>query len=54
MQHFCIHYFSEKTACFPYMATVKLKNGKLITMSELQRGDQVQTGNGKELNSHFC
>ena len=32
------------TSCFPSIAKVKLQNGKSITMSELQIGDQVQTG----------
>ena len=32
-------------SCFPSMAKIKLENGVSITMSELQVGDQVQTGN---------
>ena len=32
--------------CFPSTARVTLKNGKSITMSELQTGDKVQTGRG--------
>ena len=35
---------SEGGGCFPSLAEVKLKNGKSVTMSELQIGDQVQTG----------
>ena len=35
--------FTEKK-CFPSAANVKLKNGKSKTMSELQNGDQIQTG----------
>ena len=31
-------------ACFPSVARVRLHNGKVVTMSELQIGDQVQTG----------
>ena len=31
-------------ACFPSMAKVQLQNGKTVTMSELQIGNQVQTG----------
>ena len=31
--------------CFPSTATVNLHNGKTVKMSELQRGDQVPTGN---------
>ena len=30
--------------CFPAVAEVKLKNGKSVPMSELEIGDQVQTG----------
>ena len=30
--------------CFPSTATVKLENGKTVTMSELQSGDKVETG----------
>ena len=30
--------------CFPSVAKTKLKNGKLVPMSELQIGDKVQTG----------
>ena len=30
--------------CFPSVATVKVENGKSVTMSELQIGDAVQTG----------
>ena len=30
--------------CFPSTARVSLENGKLVTMGELQIGDQVQTG----------
>ena len=37
-------YFAEKKSCFPSNANVKLENGKSITMSELQIGDQIQTG----------
>ena len=34
-----------KKGCFPSSAKVYLENGKSATMSELQIGDQVQTGN---------
>ena len=30
--------------CFPSVAKVKVENGKLLAMSELQIGDKVQTG----------
>ena len=30
--------------CFPSVATVKVENGKSVTMSELEIGDRVQTG----------
>ena len=32
------------SSCFPSSARVSLHNGKLVTMSELQLGDLVQTG----------
>ena len=35
------------------MATIKLENGKIITMSELQKGDKVQTGNRKDNSIYF-
>ena len=31
-------------SCFPSVATVNLKQGKTITMSQLQIGDHVKTG----------
>ena len=30
--------------CFPSKTKTKLENGKIVTMSELQKGDKVQTG----------
>ena len=36
--------YSAQYSCFPSMAKVKLKNGKTVTMSELEIGDRVQTG----------
>ena len=30
--------------CFPAAAKIKLQNGRLMSMSELQIGDRVQTG----------
>ena len=30
--------------CFPSLVRVKLQDGRLVKMSELQIGDQVQTG----------
>ena len=35
---------SSGGSCFLSLAKVKVKNGKSVTMSELQIGDQVQTG----------
>ena len=35
--------------CFPAMARVKVENGYSMTISELQTGDQVQTGNDTEI-----
>ena len=43
---FC--FFSESNSCFPSISTLKLKNGKVVKMSELQIGDQVKTGNRKK------
>ena len=34
----------ESRGCFPSVATLKLANGRSVAMSELQVGDQVQTG----------
>ena len=34
----------DKPKCFPSSAIVNLENEKSVTMSELQKGDQVQTG----------
>ena len=34
----------RKPKCFPAASKVNLKNGKSIPMSDLQLGDQVQTG----------
>ena len=38
--------FLSKTGggCFPSSAKVKLESGKIVPMSELQIGDQVQIG----------
>ena len=35
---------SPPGGCFPALAKVVTVNGKLVTMSELKKGDQVQTG----------
>ena len=42
----CVDGIDTGTTCFPSTSKVKLGNGKVVTMSELQLGDQVQTGNG--------
>ena len=34
----------KKKKCFPSISKVKLESGKIVTMSELQIGDNVQTG----------
>ena len=40
--------------CFPSIAKVVTKNGKSVTMSELQKGDRVQTGIHQQvLTIHF-
>ena len=36
-------YFSDQ-ACFPSRAKVNLKTGKVVTLSELKIGNQIQTG----------
>ena len=39
------YFFLDKNPkCFPSNAQVKLENGKSVTMSDLQIGNQVQTG----------
>ena len=39
------YFFLDKNRkCFPSDAQVKLENGKSVTMSDLQIGNQVQTG----------
>ena len=35
---------SSSSGCFPSESRVKLENGKLVAMSELQIGDKIQTG----------
>ena len=34
----------QSSGCFPSVARVSLENGKSVSMSELQKGDRVQTG----------
>ena len=36
------------SGCFPSASKVKIENGKLVAMSELQKGDKVQTGTDSE------
>ena len=50
-----MHYFAEEPDdfCFPSLATIKLENGKIITMSELQKGDKVQIGYRKDNSINF-
>ena len=43
---------SRGRGCFRSMAKIKLENGHLVTMSELQIGDRVQTG--REIISFHC
>ena len=40
-----VNFYLKTPTCFPSAAKVTLKNGKLVTMSELKIGDKVQTGN---------
>ena len=44
--HFVVQ---RDNGCFPSKSKVKLENGDIVTMSELQKGDKVQTGNKKSL-----
>ena len=44
-----IPYFTGKPKCFPAMTKIKLKNGKMIMMSDLKEEHKVQTGNRKNL-----
>ena len=44
----CFH-GSDIGSCFPSSATVSLENGKSVTMSQLQIGDQVQTGTDSQI-----
>ena len=37
---------SKSSSCFPSFAKVNIENGKVITMSDLQLGDRVETGMG--------
>ena len=41
-----VQYYSslEASTCFSPMSKVKLENGKLVTMSELNTGTYIQTG----------
>ena len=41
-------YFSDQAACFPSTVKVNLKHGKVVKMSELKIGDQIQTGSNIE------
>ena len=40
----CCECSSSSSSCFPATSKVKLMNGKSVPMSELQVGDEVQTG----------
>ena len=41
-----IAHFTER-GCFPSNTKIKLGNGQIVMMSDLQKGDKVQTGNRK-------
>ena len=36
----------KSSSCFPSFAKVMIENGKMITMSDLQLGDRLETGMG--------
>ena len=37
-------YFVGASECFPSETKIRLESGKIVKMSELQKGDKVQTG----------
>ena len=37
-------YFVGASECFPSETKIRLERGKIVKMSELQKGDKVQTG----------
>ena len=47
-------YCECKSGCFPSLAKINLQNGKSILMSELQMGDQVQTGMIISMDTFSC
>ena len=47
-------YILDSGGCFPSTAKVNLKNGKVVPMSDLKIGDEVQTGtNTEEIKIHI-
>ena len=42
--HIIYFYLLGSEYCFSSKTKLKLENGKIVTMSELQEGDKVQTG----------
>ena len=42
--HIVYFYLLGSEYCFPSNSKLKLENRKIVTMSELQEGDKVQTG----------
>ena len=43
-----VYFLFLDAPCFPSKTKIKLENGKIVTMSELQKGDKVQTGNKQD------
>ena len=39
-----VYFLFLDAPCFPSNTKIKLENGKIVTMSQLQNGDKVQTG----------
>ena len=44
-QAYAVYLHFVGSSCFPSQTKIKLENGEIVKMSELQEGDKVQTGN---------
>ena len=43
-QAYAVYFHFVVKSCFPSQTKIRLENGEIVTMSELQEGDKVQTG----------
>ena len=43
-QAYAVYFHFVGKSCFPSQTKIRLENGEIVTMSELQEGDKVQTG----------